>query len=92
MLRWGCYTAGSLDYRVLVSVLEVGPYQSGPVCLSVHLSCKAAISILNSVQGPGRLCRQIFITNAWPSWHRYRMAEAVRKNLSSVFKDRETFD
>lgn len=34
-------------------------------CLSVgYLSCRAAISTLDSVQGPGQVCRQIFISNA----------------------------
>lgn len=63
---WGCYTVGSLDYRVLVSVSEVGPTRM-VLSISVYLSCKASVSILNSVQGPGQLCRQIFITNAWSS-------------------------
>lgn len=42
----------SLDYLVLVSVSEVGA-TSMVLSVSVYLSCRAAISILNSVQGPG---------------------------------------
>lgn len=78
MLRWEWRGVTSLDYLVLVSVSEVGA-TSMVLSVSVYLSCRAAISILNSVQGPGWLSRQIFITNAWPSWHHYWMTEAVRK-------------